>query len=225
MNKTKSLTAWEAWLFGLKKRLGLIYDPDDYPDAPKPDFVPMTAKQGNKKQEVIADDVTYNARTGQYQRIVRAESDDTLTDKATDKNTTKATDKTKIVGQKTPTNNRQATDKDKNVVNLSVTPPPIVADKPPTTMSWEILGTPTNTQDLNRLRTRTLTDADRQLLTERGMDEAKAQIIKEYWFKKVPRNVAAKMLGAGYSVSIIGNYYALFNTIIKETESPTPQEK
>lgn len=190
----KKQTAWESWIYNLKMSLGMIYDPDNYPDAPKPDNMP-TQRKPTKTPTILADDVTYNVRTGKYLRTVNEAVTDKVTDK-TDKKPTKTTDSE-------PTNK----------------------DLSPTTLTWEVLPTPTKTDDLNQVKQRVLTEADRKLLNERGLDEAKGQVIKEYWFKKMPRNIASQVLGAGYSVSIVGNYYAVYNATIKEPESPTLQEK
>ena len=196
-SQIKKQTAWESWIYNLKMSCGLIYDPDNYPDAPKPDNEP-TQRKPTKTPTILADDVTYNVRTGKYLRTVN----ESVTDKNTDKNDNKPTKTT----DSAPTNK----------------------DLSPTTLTWEVLQTPTKTDDLNQTRTQILTKADKMLLAERGLDEAKAQVIKEYWFKKIPRNTTAKQLATqarGYSEAIIKNYYAVFNAATIDITPPTLQAK
>jgi hypothetical protein len=89
---------------------------------------------------------------------------------------------------------------------------------------WDILETPQNTAELNATRQEKLTETDLKLMKERGLDIAKAQTIKAFWFKKIPRNLAAATLSKqakGYSEAIINPYYTVFNSALKG-ESPLP---
>ena len=185
---------WETWKYNLKLSLGLIYDPNNYPDAPKPDFAPLTPKLTNKTTAVIADDVSYNVRTGKYLRTV----------------------------------NERETNIDADKTDTQTDTIPTKKDLSQTSMAWEILATPTKTDDLNHVRQRELTKADKLLLAERGMDEAKAQIIKAYWQQKKSRRVASEIQmkqSKGYSERIVKDYYAVFNATVLDIESPTLQAK
>jgi hypothetical protein len=184
--------------------LGLHYDPNSpkYWDAPKPDTPPQKARTPTKTTtEVVADNVKFRPQTGKWMQEIVGKTTDTNADN-------------------TPTTTNKATD------NKSV-----VADKLPTglTTNWfNVLTTPTNTAQLNTDRQPLLTSDDLKLIREKGLDEAKAQTIKDYWYKGMSRRKAAELLTAtqkGYSDSIVKDYYTIFNKAIKEVESPTPEEK
>jgi hypothetical protein len=94
----------------------------------------------------------------------------------------------------------------------------------PVVFDWDVLETPQNTAELNATRQEKLTETDLKLMKERGLDIAKAQTIKAFWFKKIPRNLAAATLSKqakGYSEAIINPYYTVFNAALKG-ESPLP---
>jgi hypothetical protein len=125
-----------------------------------------------------------------------------------------------IVGESTDTNADKTTNTKRRVADQLPTSP--------TTFSWDVLTTPTNTAALNVARQEKLTELDLKLIAERGLDIAKGQTIKAFWFKKIPRNLAAATLSKqakGYSEAIINPYYTVFNAALKFAESPTLKEK
>lgn len=199
----QNLTGWAKIEYNLMYSLGLIYDPDDpkYRDAPRPDKPPTPTKAPTKTTGVVGDNVKYSVKTGTWQREIVAESTDNNADKP-------------------PTAADKPTDKKS-----------LAADKLPTglTTNWfDVLKTPTNTAQLNTDRQPLLTREDLKLVHEWGLDEAKAQTIKDYWYKGISRRKAAKLLtvtSKGYSDSIVKDYYTIFNRTIKEAESPTLKEK
>lgn len=193
---------WDGIAHGIKLQMGLIYDPNNYPDAPKPD-TPLTptkapTKAPTKVTEELPDDVNYNSNVGKFERPIVYDFAVTPADKKANRPTV------------APTSSPTSTDK----------------------VAWEILKTPTKTLDLTDARQRTLTAADIAELKKRGLDLAKAQVIKNEWYNNEPRNIAAKHLkpkGKGYYQSEIGLYYAVYNlpfkAAIKAAASPTPKEK
>ena len=124
------------------------------------------------------------------------------------------------VGQNTDTDADKSTDTKRRAADNTPTTP--------TTYSWDVLSTPTNTVELNNARQEKLTASDLKLITERGLDIAKAQTIKAFWFRKIPRNLAGATLSKqskGYSEAIINPYYTVFNLAQKTAESPTLEAK
>ena len=124
------------------------------------------------------------------------------------------------VGQNTDNNADKTTDTKRRVAD----------NKPstPTTLEWDVLSTPTNTVELNNARQEKLTDAEKILLRERGLDEAKGQTIKHFWHKKISRELTAATLSRqakGYSDRIIKEYFVVFNSALKNAESPTLEAK
>ena len=187
----------------LEDYFGLRYDPNSpkYRDAPKPDTPTPTKKPTPTKTGIVGDNVKYSVKTGTWQREIVGESTDNNADKSPTK-TDKTTDTKRRVADNRPTT--------------------------PTSFEWDLITAPTNTAELNQDRQEKLTATDLKLIQERGLDIAKAQTIKAFWFKKVPRNLAAGTLSKqakGYSEAIINPYYTVFNLALKTAESPTLEAK
>ena len=201
-------SVWTRFVDNLGILFGAPYDPKNpiYNNAPKPDQPLIQAKKTTTKTtDDMPKDVDWNSNINKFERQIDYDFAVTPADIKADK-------------LKNVTDNiRQTADKDTDTLKS-------IADK----VAWQILTTPTKTADLTDERQRTLTVADIAEIKKRGLDLAKAQVIKEEWYKRQPRNMAAfhlKPKGKGYHVSEIGLYYAVFNFTLKASASPTLQEK
>jgi hypothetical protein len=211
-SKIQHQSVWTRFVDEIGVLFGAPYDPKNpiYSDAPKPDKPLIGAKKPpTKTTEELPKDVDWNSNINKFERQIDYDFAVTPADIKADKLKNVADTTTKTA------------DKDTDTLKS-------IADKPTDKVAWQILTTPTKTADLTGERQITLTVADIAELKKRGLDLAKAQVIKEEWYEKQPRNVAAfhlKPKGKGYHASEIGLYYAVFNFTLKASASPTLQEK